>query len=160
MENEAGIDGSIPLKLSWKNVKYTFRVELFKKWMMSQQINNSYFDKDILKTQSGYVNSGETLFIMGSSGSGKTALLNVLCDRITQSKVDKLEGEVKINDSYTVSQKDFGKYGAYIMKDDVLFPTLSCEEVITFSARLKLNISGVELTNKVDEIIENLGLMK
>ena len=79
---------------------------------------------------------------MGSSGAGKTTLLNVLCDRITQSRVTKLEGEVKINDSYTASQKDFGKYGAYVMQDDVLFPTLSCEEVISFSARLKLNISG------------------
>lgn len=72
----------------------------------------------------------------------------------------KLEGEVKINDSYRVSQKDFGKYGAYVMQDDVLFPTLSCEEVITFSARMKLNISGNQLKNKVHEIIDNLGLVK
>lgn len=65
-----------------------------------------------------------------------------------------------LNHTYPVSQKDFGKYGAYVMQDDVLFPTLTCKEVITFSARLKLNLTGSELRQKVDEIIESLGLLK
>ena len=65
------------------------------------------------------------MFIMGSSGAGKTTLLNALCDRITKSSKAKLEGDVTINDCYPVTQKDFGEYGAYVMQDDVLFPTLT-----------------------------------
>lgn len=59
-----------------------------------------------------------------------------------------------------MSQKDFGKYGAYVMQNDALFPTFTCEEVISFSAKLKLNLSGDDLKQKVNEIIESLGLSK
>jgi len=100
------------------------------------------------------------MFIMGSSGAGKTTLLNALWDRITQSGKANLEGEVTINDDYFVTQKTFGKYGAYVMQDDVLFPTLTWEEVIRFSAKLKSNLNGEELSNKVDEVIDSLGLNK
>lgn len=114
-----------PMKLSWKNVSYTVKVAYTKKEKKEQGITDKYYDKQLLKEQSGYINSGETMFIMGSSGAGKTTLLNVLCDRITQNRRSKLEGEIMINDTYPVTQKDFGKYGAYVMQDDVLFQTLT-----------------------------------
>lgn len=149
-----------PMKLSWRDVKYTVRVPYSKKERKENGISDKYYNKEILKPQSGYVNSGETLFIMGSSGAGKTSLLNVLCDRITTGRKAKLEGQIMVNDSYPVNQKDFGKYGAYVMQDDVLFHTLTCEEAISFAAQLKLGVTGDELKRKVDLIIESLGLLK
>ena len=74
--------------------------------------------------------------------------------------MSKLRGDVLLNDSYQVSHKNFGKYGAYVMQEDVLFPTLTCEEVIRFSARLKLNLEGEDLSKKVNDMIESLGLTK
>mmetsp|Transcript_2354 Transcript_2354/g.2772 ORF Transcript_2354/g.2772 Transcript_2354/m.2772 type:complete len:88 (+) Transcript_2354:233-496(+) len=65
-----------------------------------------------------------------------------------------------INDSFPVSLNTFGSYGAYVMQDDVLFPTLTCEETIRFSARLRINLQGQELDDKVNEIIDSLGLKK
>ena len=65
-----------------------------------------------------------------------------------------------LNDSYPVTQKDFGKYGAYVMQDDVLFQTLTCEEAITFAAQLKIGLKGEELKEKVHSILECLGLLK
>ncbi|CAI2360246.1 unnamed protein product [Moneuplotes crassus] len=148
------------MKISWSNLHYTVKAKYSKAQSKDLNTKDKYYDKEILKPQSGYIKSGETCFIMGSSGAGKTTLLNVLCDRITQNSKCKLEGDILLNDSYPVTQKDFGKYGAYVMQDDVLFPTLTCEEVITFSARLKLNISGQALKLKVDKIIDSLGLLK
>jgi ATP-binding cassette, subfamily G (WHITE), member 2, SNQ2 len=37
----------------------------------------------IIKNVSGYALPGESLFIMGASGAGKTSLLNMLSDRIS-----------------------------------------------------------------------------
>lgn len=50
--------------------------------------------KEILKNVNGYASNGETLFVMGSSGAGKTTFLNALCDRITKNKNNRLTGKV------------------------------------------------------------------
>jgi ABC-type multidrug transport system fused ATPase/permease subunit len=67
-----------PMKLSWKDVNYKVSLKYTKKEMKEFDYQDSHYDKEILKNQSGYVNSGETLFIMGSSGAGKTTMLNAL----------------------------------------------------------------------------------
>jgi ABC-type multidrug transport system ATPase subunit len=41
---------------------------------------------EVLKNISGYANPGQTLYIMGSSGAGKTSLMNALSDRININK--------------------------------------------------------------------------
>ena len=51
-----------------------------------------------MKGASGFALPGETLYIMGSSGAGKTSLLNMLSDRISLKNGAKIEGEIKIND--------------------------------------------------------------
>ena len=150
----------IPMKLSWKDISYSVKVKYTKKEKKEMGITDSTYDKVLLKEQSGYIKSGETTFIMGSSGAGKTTLLNALCDRITKSRTAKLTGEIMINDTYPVSQNDFGKYGAYVMQDDVLFQTLTWEEAISFAAQLKIGLKGEELKEKVHSILEWLGLLK
>jgi ABC-type multidrug transport system ATPase subunit len=42
--------------------------------------------RKVLTNCSGYALPGETLFIMGASGAGKTSLMNALADRITLDK--------------------------------------------------------------------------
>ena len=46
---------------------------------------------------------GETLYIMGSSGAGKTSLLNILSDRATIRQGTKLSGKILINDKTPLS---------------------------------------------------------
>lgn len=75
---------------------------------------------------------------MGSSGAGKTSLLNMLSDRISTKNGQTLKGEVKVNDTLVVNQKVFGKFGAYVMQDDILYENFSAKEALTFAARLKL----------------------
>lgn len=67
-----------PMKLSWKNVTYEVDIKYSKKERKEKGIEDTHYKKMILKEQNGFVNHGETLFIMGSSGAGKTTLLNVL----------------------------------------------------------------------------------
>ena len=69
--------------------------------------------KTILTNNNGYAKPNEVLAIMGSSGSGKTSLLNVLAQRLALSPRAVLEGNVKCNNR-VVTLSDFGKIGAFI----------------------------------------------
>ena len=95
---------------------------------------------------------------MGASGAGKTTLLNTLCDRISWSKGNRSTGDVLINDTTPVIQKDFGKYGAYVMQDDILFSTLTCRECLVFAGWLRVNKAEDLIQKWVDVLIEELGL--
>jgi ABC-type multidrug transport system ATPase subunit len=160
VEYIAEYDSLPPLKLSWHDLNYTIKVKTSIKKNKVLDSNARTLDKEILKPQSGYVNSGETMFIMGSSGAGKTTLLNALCDRLPKNRSARVDGKVMINDTYQVNQKAFGKYGAYVMQDDVLFATLTCIEAITFSAKLRTGLSGEKLQKRIEKVIDNLGLRK
>ena len=76
---------------------------------------------------------------MGSSGAGKTSLLNMLSDRIRRTSDNKIEGNIRINDTTELTQEVFGKVGAYIMQDDVLYSHFTPREALRFAAKLKLN---------------------
>ena len=86
---------------------------------------------------------------MGSSGDGKTSLLNIISDRINLSRGSKVSGNVLINDSDKLTEDLFGKLAGYVMQDDVLFQYYTPKEALTFAARLKLRTSFEEQDKKV-----------
>lgn len=53
--------------------------------------------KKILFNLNGFVKPKEMVALMGSSGSGKTSLLNILAQRLKLSPGAKVNGEVKVN---------------------------------------------------------------
>jgi ABC-type multidrug transport system ATPase subunit len=81
---------------------------------------------------------------MGSSGAGKTSLLNILSDRISNKNGQTITGKVMVNDSLPLNQSSFGQYGAYVMQDDILYDSFTPREALTFAARLKLKSSYEE----------------
>lgn len=81
---------------------------------------------------------------MGSSGCGKTSLLNMLSDRISMGRGDIKSGSIRMNDVEDFNNVVFGKIGAYVMQDDILFSYFSPREALKFAARLKLTIPFAE----------------
>lgn len=82
---------------------------------------------------------GQTLFIMGASGAGKTSLLNILSDRINRKGKNKLEGDMFFNDTIKCDHDNFGKVSSYVMQDDILYMHFTPREALTFAANLKLS---------------------
>lgn len=68
-----------------------------------------------MKEASGFALPGQTLFIMGSSGAGKTSLLNVLSDRISTGNGARVRGKILVNDAVELKGSTFGKLAAYVM---------------------------------------------
>ena len=52
---------------------------------------------------------------MGSSGAGKTSLLNLISDRLSNKAGQNYSGSVLINDKIELNQQVFGDVGAYVM---------------------------------------------
>jgi ABC-type multidrug transport system ATPase subunit len=96
---------------------------------------------------------------MGSSGCGKTSLLNMLSDRISVGRGDTKSGSIRLNDAEDFNNLVFGKIGAYVMQDDILFSYFSPREALRFAARLKLTIPFADQDNRVESLLQELGLL-
>ena len=97
---------SIPIKITWKDLSYVVSVKISK--VEQEQGKLETKKVEVLKKCSGYALPGQTLYIMGASGAGKTSLMNAISDRIKVDKNTHLSGDIKINDTYTLNQQIFG----------------------------------------------------
>eukprot|EP01101_Sappina_pedata_P004816 TRINITY_DN2092_c0_g1_i2.p1 TRINITY_DN2092_c0_g1~~TRINITY_DN2092_c0_g1_i2.p1 ORF type:complete len:648 (-),score=245.09 TRINITY_DN2092_c0_g1_i2:107-2050(-) len=140
-----------PLTLTWENVNY----------IIPQTIGclpgrRKVVEKQILFNVSGCVKPGELLAIMGSTGAGKSTMLDVLCDRKKRSMVS---GEILLNGQDRTDS--FTRLAAYVTQDDCLLPNLTVRETFRFYADIKLpQLTKAEREIKVDLLIEELGLEK
>ena len=67
-----------PIKLTWNDLNFKVKVE-----KETADGKKEMIEQEIIKNVSGYAMPGQTLYIMGASGAGKTSLLNILSDRIS-----------------------------------------------------------------------------
>lgn len=112
----------------------------------------------VVKNAYGYAMPGQSLYIMGASGAGKTSLLNILGDRCPLRNNAFLGGTLLFNDKVPCNQKTFARYAAYVMQDDVLYQYFSVREALTFAARLKLKLPEFEQDKRIDGILKDLGI--
>ncbi|MCK4920522.1 MAG: ATP-binding cassette domain-containing protein [Bacteroidales bacterium] len=119
---------------------------------------NYYFNNGVLglKNISISANHGNMIALMGSSGTGKTTLLNVL------SGIEKpSSGVVKIN-GLNINEKNTELSGTigYIPQDDLLIEELTVFENLYYNARFCFNnLSDKEIREKVDQTLDSLGLL-
>jgi ABC-type multidrug transport system ATPase subunit len=85
----------------------------------------------------------------------QTTLLNVLARRIKSN----LTGEVLVNGE-EVSGRRFKRRMAYVLQDDIFFPSITVRDTVTDAAYLKLpkSMSLKEKRAKVDDVLSELGL--
>ncbi len=72
---------TVEIKNGWRESRWDARHKS-KDETKPTAINQKYEKREILKGVSGHASPGETVFIMGASGCGKTSLLNQISDRI------------------------------------------------------------------------------
>eukprot|EP00039_Didymoeca_costata_P012713 m.184618 g.184618 ORF g.184618 m.184618 type:complete len:667 (-) comp15561_c0_seq2:148-2148(-) len=115
--------------------------------------------KNILQGVTGRAMTGDLLAIMGSSGAGKSSLLNLLAGRLSNTGNLNVSGSVLVNGK----PRDWDSFrlnSAYVLQDDLLYAEMTVRETIMLSARLRLpaSMSLKEKEERVDSIIAELGL--
>ncbi|KAI3836891.1 hypothetical protein MKW98_005224 [Papaver atlanticum] len=112
--------------------------------------------KILLNDISGAARDGEILAVLGASGSGKSTLIDALAGRIDKRS---LKGSVMLNDE-ALNTRLLKLLSAYVMQDDLLFPMLTVEETLMFSAELRLPclLSKSKKKARVEALIDQLGL--
>ncbi|KAE8655920.1 ABC transporter G family member 5 [Hibiscus syriacus] len=94
----------------------------------------------------------EILAIVGPSGAGKSSLLEILAGKLTPQS-----GSIFVNKT-AIDKAQFRKICGYVTQNDTLFPLLTVEETIMFSAKLRLRLSRTQLSVRVKSLIQELGL--
>ncbi|OMJ68842.1 hypothetical protein SteCoe_33600 [Stentor coeruleus] len=111
--------------------------------------------KKILKKCNGISYSSEILAVMGSSGSGKTSLVTLIADQFMSHDHLVFTGSVYLNDVH-LDRSYFSEYVKFVNQHDILMPTLTAREAMTFSALLQCCGTEDEISEYVSKIIEEL----
>ncbi|XP_033957187.1 ATP-binding cassette sub-family G member 8 [Pseudochaenichthys georgianus] len=103
------------------------------------------------------VRSGQMLAIIGSSGCGKTSLLDIITCRDEGGKMTS--GQVLINGKPNTPQL-VKKSIAHVRQDDRLLPHLTVRETLAFVAKLRLptHFTEAQRDQRVDDVIAELRL--
>ncbi|CAH8353155.1 unnamed protein product [Eruca vesicaria subsp. sativa] len=149
-----------PFVLSFKDLTYSVKTQ--KNFNPLPCFGNSSLDdvemntKILLNGISGEAQEGEMMAVLGASGSGKSTLIDALANRIAK---ESLHGSITLNNE--VLESSLHKViSAYVMQDDLLFPMLTVEETLMFSAdfRLPSSLSKKKKQARVQALIDQLGL--
>ncbi|XP_020215956.1 ABC transporter G family member 5 [Cajanus cajan] len=108
--------------------------------------------RHVLKNVSFQAKPWEILAIVGPSGAGKSSLLEILA-----GKHSPQSGTVLVNHK-PVDKAQFRKLSGYVTQKDTLFPLLTVEETLMFSAKLRLKLPQEQLCSRVKSLIKELGL--
>lgn len=118
--------------------------------------SSSSVSKYILKRVNMRARPGEILGVAGPSGAGKSTLLEILAGRLQPSKCSTI-----LVNSQPMDAARLRRISGYVMQEDALFPLLTVQETLMYSARLRLpaSVSLAEKTRRVEAIMQELGLM-
>lgn len=155
----SSIPASSPFVLSFNNLTYSVKVgkKLGFPWWGKHRVESGEIDTRVLLNDiSGEAREGEIMAVLGASGSGKSTLIDAVADRISK---ESLKGSVTLNGEVLESRL-LKVISAYVMQDDLLFPMLTVEETLMFSAEFRLprSLSKRKKRSRVEALIDQLGL--
>ncbi|XVF55362.1 hypothetical protein PTKIN_Ptkin06aG0031200 [Pterospermum kingtungense] len=159
----SSVQSSYPFVLSFNNLTYSVKVKkklalpfCGKGDELESDIHGVNNTKILLNDISGEAREGEIMAVLGASGSGKSTLIDALANRIAK---ESLKGSLTLNGE-VLESRFLRVISAYVMQDDLLFPMLTVEETLMFSAEFRLprSLSKKKKKGRVQALIDQLGL--
>ena len=116
-------------------------------------------NNDVLKGVDLFVNKGESLVVLGKSGSGKSVTIKCLVGLVVADK-----GEIKVFDT-DISTLNNSQLNAirlrvgFLFQNSALYDSMTVRENLTFPLkRHSKKLTAAEVENLVMEALENVGL--
>lgn len=115
----------------------------------------------VLNNVSLKINDGETIAVLGRSGSGKSSLLRCIACLTTPTKgVIRLAGrEIFRNGQILAPRREINQNIGLVFQKFNLFPNLTVQQNITLALRDSLNLLKHEANRIADEIAYQFGLI-
>ncbi|KAL4167777.1 hypothetical protein KRP22_013261 [Phytophthora ramorum] len=145
-----GIDGVTKLEDNYNPA--TWMLEDL--WYTVPDPSNPKDTIDLLKGISGYALPGTITALMGSSGAGKTTLMDVIAGRKTGGKIT---GQILLN-GHPATDLAIRRSTGYCEQMDIHSESATIREALTFSAFLRQGVD-VPDSNKYDSVNECLDLL-
>lgn len=133
----------VPVTLAFKDL-----------WYSVPSPSNPKESINLLKGISGYALPGTMTALMGSSGAGKTTLMDVIAGRKTGGQI---QGKILLN-GYEASDLAIRRCTGYCEQMDIHMETSTIREALTFSAFLRQD-SSIPDSKKYDSVSECLDLL-
>mmetsp|Transcript_7924 Transcript_7924/g.14521 ORF Transcript_7924/g.14521 Transcript_7924/m.14521 type:complete len:1594 (+) Transcript_7924:169-4950(+) len=162
-----------PVTLSWRSLKYSVEVHVATEDSQAnhrtsgiagiggdgvrdggKSKNKTTMQLDILQSIDGYAKPREMTALMGSSGAGKTTLMDVLAGRKTTGTIT---GEIYVNGS-PQNLETFPKICGYVEQFGVHLENATVRESLEFSAVLRLGADESSTRSMIQEVLELLEL--
>ncbi|KAH9609740.1 hypothetical protein KSS87_012730, partial [Heliosperma pusillum] len=118
-----------PLSMTFHNVNYFVDMP---KAMKAKGLPETRLQ--LLSNVSGVFSPGVLTALVGSSGAGKTTLMDVLAGRKTGGYI---EGDIRIS-GHPKKQHTFARISGYVEQNDIHSPQVTVEESLWFSSSLRL----------------------
>lgn len=152
--------GARTYEMEAKNLSYKL-IESKKSWFNCNAGSGNCNGRStyILRNLNFKAKPGEILAIAGPSGAGKSTLLELLAGKIKPTSAPE---SLSVNHQPMNSEK-FRKISGFVTQDDALFPLLTVQETLMFSARLRLcsrRHSEAEKGRRVGDLMVELGLQQ
>lgn len=124
-----------------------------------ENISKKFNDFVVLKNVNLNIKKGETLTILGKSGTGKSVLL-----RIIVGLLDADNGSVFINDvditKITLKQlNQIRKKIGFLFQNGALYDSLSVRENLEFALRDRKDLNHKEINNRVEKYLDAVKLL-
>ena len=112
----------------------------------------NYEGQPLLQGENFHVETGETLCLLGSSGSGKSTILRIIAGIETPDS-----GQVHWNDRDTTLVPVFRRNFGLMFQDYALFPHLNVFDNVAFGLRMQ-NVPKAEIAGKVKSALERVNM--
>ncbi|CAM8992214.1 unnamed protein product [Rhodiola kirilowii] len=136
-----------PMTMTFHNVNYFVDMpkEMSHKGVPEKKLQ-------LLSGVSGVFSPGVLTALVGSSGAGKTTLMDVLAGRKTGGYI---EGDIRIS-GYPKEQRTFARISGYVEQNDIHSPQVTVEESLWFSSSLRLpkEVSKEKKREFVEEVMK------
>ncbi len=117
-----------------------------------QNLTKTYEDQPLLRGVSFGVDAGETICLLGRSGSGKSTILRIIAG-LEQPESGRVLWNGRDLADVPVHQRGFG----LMFQDYALFPHRSVAENVAFGLRMQ-NLPRAEIAARVQEALEKVNL--